>query len=73
MTKAPTRYLSFKVKSQGSDEHGDVWAWSIHEGPAGRQVREGRVHGDREKGERAARAAIAVMGGIVRTADEDDA
>ncbi len=37
----------------------------VYENPHGRFVRDGQVSGDRDKAERAARLAIAIMVGVV--------
>ena len=72
MTRTSVRYLSFKIWSINPDEQDDVWHWTVYEDPDEHFLRNGKIIGDREKAERAARAAIAIMGGVVREIEEDD-
>ncbi len=44
------------------------WHWMVYENQHGRFVRDGQVSGDRDQAERAARLAIAIMGGVIREA-----
>ena len=66
MRATAPRPMSFNVQPIESDAAGQRWHWMVYEHPHGRFLRDGQVSGDRDKAERAARAAIAIMGGIVR-------
>ena len=66
MTKAAPRYMSFNLRSVDSEGQGEVWHWLIYEDPNEYFLRNGQVAGDRKTAEQAARAAIALMGGVVR-------
>ncbi len=64
------RPMSFEVRSMESDGSGERWRWMVYEDPHGPFVRNGQVAGDRDEAERAARSAIAVMGG--RAVEDED-
>ncbi len=73
MMKASTRYMSFKLRSVETEGREEIWHWLVYEDPNEDFLRNGQVAGDREKAERAARAAIALMGGVVRDTQDGDA
>ncbi len=66
MTKASPRYMSFNLRSVDSEGQKEVWHWLIYEDP--NEISYGTVRllaiGRRQS--EAARAAIALMGGVVR-------
>ena len=55
--------MTFNVRPIGNGSSDERWYWAVYEDPHGRFVRDGQITGDRDKAERAARAAIAIMGG----------
>ena len=59
----------YRHRHIGTHEDEHVWHWTVYEDPNADFLRNGQVRGDQAKAERAARAAIALMGGIVREAD----
>ncbi len=73
MTKASPRYMSFKLRSVETEGWEEIWHWLVYEDPNEYFLRNGQIHGDREKAEQAARATIALMGGVVRDTQDGDA
>ncbi len=69
---AAPRPMSFNVRLVESDASGQRWHWTVYDDPHGCFVRNGQVSGDRDKAERAARAAIAIMGGRLVDDEQDD-
>ena len=69
MRVATPRPMSFDVRPVESDASGQRWHWTVYDDPHGCFVRNGQVSGDRDKAERAARAAIAIMGGTLRPSE----
>ena len=65
--------MSFKIRPVETEGREEVWHWLVYEDLNADFLRNGHVAGDREKAERAARAAIALIGGVVRENEEDDA
>ncbi|RYC29791.1 hypothetical protein D3273_22270 [Lichenibacterium minor] len=64
--------MIFNVRPIRDGSPGERWHWTIYEDPQGRFVRDGQITGDRDKAERAARAAIAIMGGRFNDDEEVD-
>lgn len=65
--------MSFKLRPIETEGREEVWHWLVYEEPNEDFLRNGHVAGDREKAERAARAAIGLIGGVVREIEEDEA
>lgn len=61
---APDRAMSFDVRPIEGGSIPARWHWMVYEEPLGCFVRNGQVAGDRDEVERAARAAIALLGGM---------
>lgn len=57
--------MCFKLRRLPSDGGGERWQWAVYSYPDLAFLRDGQIAGDRDKAERAARAAIATMGGTV--------
>ena len=67
MTAAGPRTMCFKLRPSGGDGSGERWRWAVYSHPDLAFLRDGQVAGDRDEAEHAARAAIANMGGTLRT------
>lgn len=65
MTAAGPRPMCFKLRRLSSDG-GELWQWVVYSYPDLAFLRDGQIAGGRDKAERAARAAIAIMGGTSR-------
>lgn len=63
MTAATIHPMCFRLRSMPSDGSGERWQWTVYSHPDLAFLRDGQVAGDCDKAERAARAAIAIMGG----------
>lgn len=63
MRAVSPRPMSFEVRPIEGEASGARWHWMVYESPHGCFVRNGQASGDRDKAERATRAAIAIMGG----------
>ncbi len=70
MTTAQQRGMGFRLRRLPADGSGDRWQWTVYSCPDLAFLRDGQIVGDRDKAERAARAAITIMGGVVRKADD---
>ena len=66
MKHASPRFMTFNVRPIKDDSLDKRWHWTVYEDPHGRFVRDGQISGDRDKAERAARAAILLMGGTAQ-------
>ncbi len=66
MTTAQQRGMGFRLRRLPADGSGDRWQWTVYSCPDLAFLRDGQIVGDRDKAERAARAAITIMGGVVR-------
>lgn len=67
MTAAEQRPMCFKLRRLLNDGGGERWQWAVYSYPDLAFLRDGQIAGDRDKAERAAGAAIAIMGGISRS------
>ncbi len=65
LTAADARPMSFETHRLAGDGRASRWRWTVYAYPDLAFLRDGQVDGDCDKAERAARAAIAIMGGIV--------
>ncbi|MBE7190302.1 hypothetical protein [Jatrophihabitans endophyticus] len=68
LTAADPRPMTFETRRLAGDGRAGRWHWAVYTHPDLALLRDGQVDGDRDKAERAARAAIANMGGVVRPA-----
>lgn len=59
------RAMTFQVRPAGDEAPAARWRWFVYEGGDGDFLRSGQTVGRREDAEKAAEAAIAVMGGLV--------
>ena len=61
--------MSLQIRAAESDHSGTRWHWSVYDDQSGHFVRNGEIAGNREKAERAAQAAIMLLGGTLRDID----
>ena len=65
------RPMSIDVRSIESDASGRRWHWMIYDDLYGCFVRNGQVVGDRDEAERVAWAAVAILGGLPSSVEDE--
>ncbi len=65
MTAVESRSMCFKIRPLPDGDGDGRWQWTVYSWPDLAFLRDGQIVGDRDNAERAARAAVAIMGGTV--------
>ncbi|WP_237479319.1 hypothetical protein [Lichenibacterium dinghuense] len=65
MRSWPPRAMTFQIRPAGDGASEARWRWFVYDRGGEDFLRNGQTIGRREDAERAAQAAIAVMGGVV--------